>query len=66
MSTFLRSRKSLAESLPGIIGVDPRPLDTEAALDVDGREGPTSGLGVGTLEAGDDTAVDGAAANAGF
>jgi len=66
MSTFLRSRKSLAESLPGITGVDARPLDTEAALDVEGREGPASGLAVGTLEGVADTAIDGAAANAGF
>ena len=63
MSTFLRSRKSLAESLPGITGVDPRPLDTEAALDI---EGPASGLETDTLETGEDTAVDEAAATAGF
>jgi hypothetical protein len=66
ISTFLRNRKSLAGSLPGITGVDPRPLDTDAALDVEGREGPASGLGVGTLEAGEDTAAKGVAAKAGF
>jgi hypothetical protein len=63
MSTFLRSRKSLAGSFPGITGVDPLPLDTDAALEVEGREGPASGLGVGALEAGDDTAAEGVAEN---
>jgi len=56
MSTFLRNRKSLAESLPGITGVEPRPLDTDAALDV---EGPASGLGGGALETEEDTAAEG-------
>ena len=54
MSTFLRNRKSSAGSFPRITGVDPRPLDTDAALEV---EGPASGLGVGALEAGEDVAT---------
>jgi hypothetical protein len=66
MSTFLRSRKSLTGSLPAITGVEPRPLDTDAALDVEGREGPASGLGVGALEAGAVTAAEEVAEIEGF
>lgn len=66
MSTFLRNRKSLAESLPGITGVDPRPLDTDAALDVEGREGPAGGLGVGAFEAEEGRTADEVVENAGF
>lgn len=51
MRTFLRRRKSLAGSFPGITGVVLWSLETEAALEVEGRDGAANGLGVGALDA---------------
>lgn len=52
MSTFLRRRKSVAGSFPNITGVVLRSLETEGALDIEGRDEVTNGLGVGALDTG--------------